>query len=110
MAAVRFCNLGLGICKTWAGGVEVSDYLVFERARKKLIICIATFILQGDILGTRNIWQFQALVTGNRTENQFSFELHRIIFAKVQKGYKLLLKKIKSAFPVKMHINTLCPS
>ena len=107
MAAVRFCNLGLGICKTWAGGGVVLVYLVFERARKKLIICIATFILQGDILGTRNIWQ---LVTGNRKENQFSFELHRIILAKVQKGYKFLLKKIKSAFPVKMHINTLCPS
>ena len=39
-------------------------------------------------------WQFQASVTGNRTK----------------KGYKLLLKKIKSAFPVKMHIYTLCPS
>ena len=39
-------------------------------------------------------WQFQTLVTGNRTK----------------KGYKLLLKKIKSAFPVQMHIYTLCPS
>ena len=28
----------------------------------------------------------------------------------VQWGYKLLLKRIKSAFPVKMHIYTLCPS
>ena len=35
-------------------------------------------------------------------------ESHKIILAKVQKGYKLLLKKIKSAFPVKMHIYTLC--
>ena len=37
------------------------------------------------------------------------FELHKIILAKVQKGYKLLLKKIKSAFPIKMDIYTLCP-
>ena len=28
-------------------------------------------------------------------------ELHKIVQAKVQKGYKLLIKKIKSAFPVK---------
>ena len=41
-----------------------------------------------------NEWQFQALAMGNRTK----------------KGYKLLLKRIKSAFPVKMHIYTLCPS
>ena len=41
-----------------------------------------------------NEWQFQALATGNRTK----------------KGYKLLLKRIKSAFPAKMHIYTLCPS
>ena len=41
-----------------------------------------------------NEWQFQTLVTGNRTK----------------KGYKLLVKRIKSAFPVKMHIYTLCPS
>ena len=27
-----------------------------------------------------------------------------------KRGYKLLLKKIKSAFPVKMHIYTICPS
>ena len=39
-------------------------------------------------------WQFQALATGNWTK----------------KGYKLLLKRIKSAFPVKTHIYTLCPS
>ena len=38
-----------------------------------------------------------------------SSELHETILAKVQKGYKLLLKKIKSAFPLKMHIYTLCP-
>ena len=37
-----------------------------------------------------------------------SSKLHKIILAKVQKRYKLLLKKIKSAFPVKMHIYTLC--
>ena len=31
-----------------------------------------------------------------------SSELHKIILAKVQKGYKLLLKQIKSAFPAKI--------
>ena len=36
--------------------------------------------------------------------------MHKIIQAKVQKGYKFILKKIKSAFPVKMHIYTLRPS
>ena len=40
-----------------------------------------------------NEWQFQALGSGNRTK----------------KGI-LLLKRIKSAFPVKMHIYTLCRS
>ena len=50
-----------------------------------------------------NKWQFQALVTSKRTENHVSSELHKIILAEVQKGYKLLLKNIKSAFPVKMH-------
>ena len=39
-----------------------------------------------------------------------SSELQKIILAKVQKGYKLLLKKIKSEFPVDMHIYTLSPS
>ena len=39
-------------------------------------------------------WQFQALVTGIGQK----------------RGYKLLLKRIKSAFPVKMHIYTLCPA
>ena len=34
-----------------------------------------------------------------------SSELYKTILAKVQKGYKLLLKKIKSAFPVRMHID-----
>ena len=37
-------------------------------------------------------------------------ELHKIILAKIQKGYKLFRKKIKSVFPVKMHIYTLCSS
>ena len=52
---------------------------------------------------------------GNSNDGQsdwkpVSSELHKIILAKVQKGYKLLLKKIKSAFPVKMHIYMMCPS
>ena len=37
-------------------------------------------------------------------------ESNKIILAKVQNGYKLLLKKIKSELPIKMHIYTLCPS
>ena len=46
-----------------------------------------------------NEWQFQALLTGDLT-GPVSSELHKIILAKVQKGYKLVFKKIKSAFPV----------
>ena len=38
-----------------------------------------------------NEWQFQTLVTGNRREKTVSSELHKIILAKVQKGYELLL-------------------
>ena len=38
-----------------------------------------------------NEWQFQALVMGNRTKKPVSSELHKIILAKVKKGYKLLL-------------------
>ena len=41
---------------------------------------------------------------GQSDRKPVSSELHKIILAKVQKGYKLLLKKIKSAFPVKLHI------
>ena len=37
---------------------------------------------------------------GQSDRKPVSFELHRIILAKVQKGYKLLLKKTISAFPV----------
>ena len=32
------------------------------------------------------------------------------VLAKVQKGYKLVLKKIKPAFSLQKHIYTLCPS
>ena len=50
-------------------------------------------------------------ISGGQSDRKpVSSELHKIILAKVQKGYKLLFKKIKSAFPVKMHIYTLCPS
>ena len=45
-----------------------------------------------------------------RQKTSFISELHKMILAKVQKGYKLLLKKIESAFPIKMHIYTLSPS
>ena len=47
---------------------------------------------------------------GQSDRKPVSFELHKITLAKVQKVYKFLLKKIKSAFPVKMHIYILCPS
>ena len=47
---------------------------------------------------------------GQSERKPVSSELHKIILAKVQKGYKLLLKKIKSVVPVKMHIYTLRPS
>ena len=47
---------------------------------------------------------------GQLDRKPVSSELHKIILAKVQKEYKLLLKKIKSAFLVDMHIYTLCPS
>ena len=59
-------------------------------------------------LRSNNAWEWckqrmaipSITVTGNRIENQF----HMKILAKVQKGYKLLLKKIYSAFLFKMHI------
>ena len=57
-----------------------------------------------------NEWQFEALVTGKSDRKPVSSKLHKIILAKVQKVYKLLLTKIISAFPVKMHIFTLCLS
>ena len=47
---------------------------------------------------------------GQSDRKPVSSELHKIILAKVQNGYKFLLKKIKSAFHAKMHIYTLCPS
>ena len=47
---------------------------------------------------------------GQSDRKPVSSELHKIILARVQKGCKLLLTKIKSAFPVKMHIYTLSPS
>ena len=46
---------------------------------------------------------------GQSNRKPVSSELHKIILAKDQKGNKFLLKKIKSAFPVKMHNYTLCP-
>ena len=62
-----------------------------ERKSEQAHIPHAPTLLENAVY---NEWQFQALATGNRTK----------------KGYKLLLKRIKSAFPVKMHIYTLCPS
>ena len=73
-----------------------------ERKSEQAHIPHAPTLLENAV---NNEWQFQSLVTGNRTENQ-----HKIILAKVQKWYKVLLKLIKSAFPVKMHIYTLCSS
>ena len=62
-----------------------------ERKSEQAHIPHAPTLLENAVY---NELQFQALATGNRTK----------------KGYKLLLKRIKSAFPVKMHIYTLCPS
>ena len=62
-----------------------------ERKSEQAHIPHAPTLLENAVY---NEWQFQALATGNQTK----------------KGYKLLLKRIKSAFPVKMHIYTLCPS
>ena len=62
-----------------------------ERKSEQAHIPQAPTVLENAVY---NEWQFQALATGNQTK----------------KGYKLLLKRIKSAFPVKMHIYTLCPS
>ena len=80
-----------------------------ERKSEQAHIPYAPTLLENAVY---NEWQFQALVRGNlQTENQFHHaELHKIILAKVQEDYKSLLKKIKSAFPVKMHIYALCPS
>ena len=52
----------------------------------------------------------RSISDGQSDRKPVSSELQKKFLAKVQKGYKLLLKKIKSAFPVKMHIYTLCPS
>ena len=62
-----------------------------ERKSEQAHIPHAPALLENAVY---NEWQFQALVTGNRTKNI----------------YKLLLKTINSAFPVKMHIYTVCPS
>ena len=48
-----------------------------------------------------NEWQFQKFSDWQSDRKPVSSELHKIILIEVQKGYKLLLKKIKSAFPVK---------
>ena len=39
-----------------------------------------------------------------------SSKLNKIIFAKVEKGYKVHLKKIMTAFPLRMCIYILCPT
>ena len=63
-----------------------------ERKSEQAHIPHAPTLLENAVY---NEWQFQTLGTGNRTK---------------KRGYKLFLKRIKSAFPVKMHIYTLCPS
>ena len=81
--------------KTEILSIETRDYIIKhtsnERKSEQAHIPHAPTLLENAVY---NEWQFQALATGNRTK----------------KGYKLLLKRIKSAFPVKMHIYTLCPS
>ena len=69
---------------------EICGYAVKiynERKSEQAHIPHAPTLLENAVY---NEWQFQALATGNR----------------IKKGYKLLLKRIKSAFPVKMHIYT----
>ena len=45
----------------------------------------------------------------NAVYNEWQFQAKRRAIRQ-KRGYKLLLKRIKSLFPVKMHIYTLCPS
>ena len=71
---------------------DFDNNLKNERKSEQAHIPHAPTLLENAVY---NEWKFQALVTGNQT---------------VQKGYKLLLKKMKSAFSVKMHIFTFCPS
>ena len=73
--------------------VQISDFSRIWKKRKseQAHIPHAPTLLENAVY---NEWQFQALGTGNGKK----------------RGYKLLLKRIKSAFPVKMHIYTLCPS
>ena len=73
------------------GNPKIIQIKTYERKSEQAHIPHAPTLLENAVY---NEWQFQALVTGNRTK----------------KGYKLFLKRIKSAFPVKMHIYTLCPS
>ena len=63
-----------------------------ERVSMQDHIPHAPTLLQNAVF---NKWQFQALVTGNQTENQFHLS---------SKGALLPEKKIKSEFPVDMHI------
>ena len=63
--------------------MKINEYhYLNERKSEQAHIPHAPTLLENAVY---NEWQFQALATGNRTK----------------KGYKLLLKRIKSAFPVK---------
>ena len=66
-----------------------------ERMSEQAHIPHAPTLLENAVY---NKWQFQALMRGNRTENQFHFELHKIILAKFQKEYNLLLKRSNQHF------------
>ena len=75
-----------------------------ERVSKLTCIPHAPTLLENAVyIG----WQFQALMKEQLDRKPVSSELHKIILAKGQKGYKLFLKKIKSEFTVKMHIYIL---
>ena len=65
-----------------------------ERVSMQDHIPHAPTLLQNAVF---NKWQFQALVTGNQTENQFHLS---------SKGALLPEKKIKSEFPVDVHIKS----
>ena len=69
--------------------------VVNERKSEQAHIPHTTTLLENAVY---NEWQFQALVMGNPVLS----ELHKMNLAKVQKRYKLLLKKDQISIPVKI--------
>ena len=77
-----------------------------ERVSKLTCIPHAPTLLENAVY---NEWQFQAFKWRAIRQKTSFIWVAKIILAKVQKGYKLLLKNIESAFPINMHIFTICP-